>query len=126
MPFLSRLTTGGTLEKLTSQFPSTTAAHVTAIHTGLPVGESGVYEWFYYEPQVDRIIAPLLFSYAGDDVRDTLKGNVKANELYPSQTLYQELKALGIDSHVFGVRDYTPSTYTNFVMKGAELHSFKT
>jgi len=126
MPFLRRLATGGTLEKLTSQFPSTTAAHVTTIHTGLPVGESGIYEWFYYEPQVDRIIAPLLFSYAGDDVRDTLKGNVKANELYPSQTLYQELKALGIDSHVFGVRDYTPSTYTNVVTKGAELHSFKT
>jgi len=124
--FLKHLTKEGKVEKLTSQFPSTTSAHVTTIHTGLPVGQSGVYEWFYYEPQVDCIIAPLLFSYAEDNTRDTLKGIVKANKLYPNQTLYQELGTLGIDSHVFGVRDYTPSTYSNVVMKGGELQSFKT
>jgi predicted AlkP superfamily pyrophosphatase or phosphodiesterase len=125
-PFLKRLTSNGTVEKLTSQFPSTTAAHVTTIHTGLPVGQSGVYEWFYYEPQLDRIIAPLLFSYAGDDVRDTLKGKIKARALFPRQTLYQDLKMLGVDSHVFGVRDYTPSSYSKVVAKGAKLQSFKT
>ncbi len=126
MPFLKRLTDQGKVEKLTAQFPSTTAAHMTTIHTGLPVGESGVYEWYYYEPQLDSIIAPLLFSYAGDKERDTLKGVIKAQKLYPKQTLYQELGTLGVKSHVFGSRDYTPSTYSNAVMKGAELHSFKT
>lgn len=126
MPFLQRLTKSGKVEKLTAQFPSTTAAHLTTIHTGLSVGQSGVYEWFYYEPHLDRVIAPLLFSFAGDDERDTLKGFVKANKLYPSQTLYQELGEKGTESHVFGVRDYTPSTYSNVVMKGAKLHSFKT
>jgi predicted AlkP superfamily pyrophosphatase or phosphodiesterase len=125
-PFLKRLTSSGTVEKLTAQFPSTTAAHITTIHTGLPVGQSGVYEWFYYEPLLDRVIAPLLFSYAGDQERDTLKGQVKAAKLYPNQTLYQELGKLSVASHVFGVRDYTPSSYSNVVMKGAKLHSFKT
>ena len=95
MPFLKRLTTNGKVEKLTSQFPSTTAAHLTTIHTGLPVGQSGVFEWFYYEPLLDRVIAPLLFSYAGDQERDTLKGLVKAASLYPNQTLYQELRKTG-------------------------------
>jgi predicted AlkP superfamily pyrophosphatase or phosphodiesterase len=51
---------------------------------------------------------------------------VKANRLYPDQTLYQELAKTGIASYVFGVRDYTPSTYSNVVMKGAQLSSFKT
>jgi len=125
-PFLKRLTKNGRVEKVTSQFPSTTAAHITTIHTGMPVGKSGVYEWYYYEPQLDRIIAPLLFSYAGDNERDTLKGDIKARKLYPKQTLYQELESLGVESHVFGSREYTPSTYSNIVMKGAELHSFKT
>ncbi|MFZ5909738.1 MAG: alkaline phosphatase family protein [Chloroflexota bacterium] len=126
MPFIRRLAASGRVEKLTAQFPSTTAAHVTTIHTGQPVGQSGVYEWFYYEPLLERVIAPLLFSFAGDKERDTLKGLVDAARLYPNQTLYQELAQLGVDSHVFGVRDYTPSTYSNVVMKGAGLHSFKT
>lgn len=126
-PFIKRLNRSGTVEKLTSQFPSTTAAHVTTIHTGLPVGESGVYEWFYYEPQLDRIIAPLLFSFAGDKQRDTLKtAGVDANRLFPSRTIYEGLKGLGVESYVFGVRDYTPSIYSNVVMRGAGMHGFKT
>ena len=125
-PFIQRLTRSGTVEKLTSQFPSTTAAHVTTVHTGQPVGEHGVFEWFYYEPSLDRIITPLLFSFAGDLERDTLKSLVDAKRLYPTGTLYHALRNSGVKSHVFGIRDYTPSTYSNVVMKGAKLDSFKT
>jgi len=64
-PFIKRVAKHGRIEKLTSQFPSTTAAHLTTIHTGWNVGQSGVHEWIYYEPQLDAIIAPLLFSYSG-------------------------------------------------------------
>jgi hypothetical protein len=124
-PFLKRLSRRGRVEKLTSQFPSTTAAHVTTIHTGLTVG-LGVW-WFYYEPLLDAIIAPLLFSYAGDKDRDTLKtSGIKAERLFPSGTLYKTLKDSGVKSHVFGVRDYTPSTYSKAMMKGAEMLSFRT
>lgn len=126
-PFLQRVARDGRVEKLTSQFPSTTAAHVTTIHTGLPVGRSGVYEWHYYEPSLDRMISPLLFSRAGDTVRDTLKKfKVDPATLYPTRTIYQELADLGMHSHVFGMRDYTPSTYSLQVMKGADLHAFRT
>ena len=33
---------------------------------------------------------------------------------------------MGVDPYVFGIRDYTPSTYSNVVMAGAEQYSFKT
>ncbi len=125
-PFIKRLAGSGQMEKLTSQFPSTTAAHVTTIHTGQTVGEHGVYEWFYYEPLLDRMITPLLFSFAGELQRDTLKTLVDARKLYPTKTLYHSLKNSGVKSHVFGIRDYTPSTYSKVVMRGAKLHSFKT
>src|SRR5262245_9008111 len=41
-PFLSRLLDQGVCSPITAQFPSTTAAHMTTLHTGLPVGQSGV------------------------------------------------------------------------------------
>ena len=125
--FVKRMAKHGRIEKLISQFPSTTAAHVTTIHTGLPVGQSGVDEWYYYEPLVDQIIAPLLFSYAGTKDRDTLKPTgIEPAALYPKGKFYPDLKKMGVDPYVFGLREYTPSTYSNVVMAGAELRSFKT
>jgi predicted AlkP superfamily pyrophosphatase or phosphodiesterase len=104
--FIQRLTKHGTIEKLTSQFPSTTAAHVTTIHTGLPVGLSGVYEWYYYEPLLDQIIAPLLFSYSGTKERDNLwSTKIEPAVLYPRGVFYPELKKMGVDPYVFGLRE---------------------
>jgi predicted AlkP superfamily pyrophosphatase or phosphodiesterase len=126
-PFLQRMAKHGRIEKLISQFPSTTAAHLTTIHTGWTVGQSGVHEWIYYEPQVDALIAPLLFSYAGMWERDLLKAaGVQPSFLYPRGLFYPELKTMGVKPFVFGSREYTPSTYSNSVMEGAELRSFKT
>ena len=128
MPFIQRIAKHGRIEKLTSQFPSTTAAHVTTIHTGLNVGQSGVHEWIYYEPLVDQVIAPLLFSYAGGSKeRDTLKASgVQPASLYPKGIFYPALKKMGVKSYVFGVRDYTPSTYSKVIMAGAKQYAFKT
>ncbi len=125
--FFKRIAKHGKIEKLISQFPSTTAAHITTIHTGLPVGINGVYEWLYYEPQLDQIIAPLLFSHAGTKDRDTLKSTgISPESLFPRGVFYPALKKLDVDSYVFGSWEYTPSTYSNVVMAGTEQRSFKT
>jgi predicted AlkP superfamily pyrophosphatase or phosphodiesterase len=126
-PFLKRMAKQGRVEKLTSQFPSTTAAHLTTIHTGWTVGQSGVHEWIYYEPHVDAVIAPLLFSYAGLWERDLLKATgVQPALLYPRGLFYPELRTMGVKPFVLGMREYTPSTYSSAVMDGAELRAFKT
>jgi predicted AlkP superfamily pyrophosphatase or phosphodiesterase len=126
-PFLQQVAKIGTVSKITSQFPSTTAAHITTIHTGLPVGEHGVFEWYYYEPLLDKVIAPLLYSFAGTSQRDTLKGaGVKPARLYPANTLYQSLKKQGVAATLFQHREYTPSTYSDAIYKGAHATGFRT
>jgi predicted AlkP superfamily pyrophosphatase or phosphodiesterase len=119
-PSLKRFVEKGRASKITSQFPSTTAAHVTTIHTGKRVDESGVFEWFYYEPKLDAMIAPLLFSYAGDDSRNTLEGIIEPKELYPNYSIYKQLGNQGIRTYQFQSRDYTPSPYGNVVTEGVE------
>jgi predicted AlkP superfamily pyrophosphatase or phosphodiesterase len=125
--FTQRIAKHGSIEKLISQFPSTTAAHLTTIHTGLPVGFNGIYEWYFYEPQLDQIIAPLLFSYSGTTERDTLKpSGIQPAALYPRGIFYPELKQMGIDPYIFGMAEYTPSTFSSVVMDGTEQRSFRT
>lgn len=119
-PFLKRFLDQGVVSKLTSQFPSTTSAHVTTIHTGLPIGQSGLFEWFYYEPKLDAIIAPLLFSFAGKKERDTLMSTgISPRKIYPQKTIYKDLNKHEIQSFIFQYKDYTPSTYSDVVFEGA-------
>jgi hypothetical protein len=127
-PFLKRFRAEGAATPLTSQFPSTTACHVTCMHTGVPVGQSGVYEWFYYEPRAGAVIAPLPFCFAGDRYRDTLKeAGLVAEDVFPTGTLYQDLARHGVASYVFQHSDYTPSTYSDYAFRGArKVSAFKT
>lgn len=126
-PFLRRFLDQGMLATITAQFPSTTAAHVTTIHTGMTCGQSGVFEWFYYEPQLDTIIAPLLFSYAGDSERNTLKGSgADPAVLFPRQTLYHELSRHEVDSFVFHHHTYAHSPFSKQVTAGARVVPYKT
>ena len=126
-PFLQHIAHEGTVDRLTSQFPSTTAALLTTLHTGLPVGEHGIFEWIYYEPSLDALIAPLLFSFAGTAERDTLKpAGVKPRRLFPTTTFYRSLKKQGVTSTIFQHREYTPSTYSNIMFSGATARGYRT
>lgn len=126
-PFLKRMARHGQIEKLISQFPSTTAAEVTTLHTGLTVGEHGIFEWIYYEPDLEAVIAPLLFSFAGTPERDTLKAvGAKPRRLLPTSTLYQALKKQGVTATIFQHREYTPSSYSDVVFAGATARGYRT
>ena len=125
-PFLKWVDQAGSITRLTSQFPSTTAAHLTTLHSGKPVGEHGIFEWFYYEPAVDAVIAPLLFSFSGTPERDTLKSTgVKPKRILPVSTFYQALKKRSIPSTILQHREYTPSTYSNLLFSGATARGYK-
>lgn len=121
-PFLKKIQKYGEIIKATSQFPSTTAAHVTTINTGLPVGKHGIFEWFYFEPKIDEIIAPLLFSVAGPkENRGGLESlGINPENIFPFQTIYERLKKAGVKSYTFGFKEFTPSPYSNTMFKGVE------
>ncbi len=119
-PILKRFIQDGMVSKITSQFPSTTAAHVTTIHTGEPVGKSGVFEWHYYEPKVDNMITPLLFSYVDDNERNTLSKVIDPNEIFPNYSLYKKLDEKNIQTYLFQSAKFTPSPYGDAVSKGVK------
>lgn len=126
-PILQKFLTEGVVSKLTSQFPSTTSAHVTTINTGMSVGEHGVYEWNYYEPTLDAVIQPLFFSYSGDKDRETLqKVQAKPELLFPGDTIHKKLTKHGISSTVYYPEDFGESSYSKVVMAGCISKPYKT
>lgn len=127
-PFLKRFIEQGVASKITSQFPSTTAAHLTTIHLGQPVGQTGIYEWFYYEPLLGRMIAPLIFSYAGDHEGGTIKlpQGVNVGTALGFETVYEKLQTQGVKSYVFQNSAYVSGGFADLALRGAELRGFKT
>jgi hypothetical protein len=101
-PLLRRARAEGVLERLTSQFPSTTTAHVTTIHSGLPVWEHGLYEWYVLDSGLNRLIAALHFVFAG--TREPLP--LEPLEVFPRGGFIDDLGAAGVratvvQSHLF-------------------------
>jgi hypothetical protein len=126
-PFLKRCLDSGIVSKLTSQFPSTTTAHITCLNHDLEVGQHGIYEWFYYEPTIDAVIAPLLYSFAGDKQPGTLqKTGLCLKTLCPFETVYEQLHARGIASTIFQHASIGESPYSQWVFRGAEHVSYTT
>ena len=124
-PFLHRFANEGIASKISAEFPSTTAAHITSINTGKEVGQTGIYEWFYYEPIVDRMIAPLLFSYAGDHQAGTLiKDGFTSEQLFPFETIYQKLAKMNVRSLVIQHESIAHSPYSKALLSGADILSY--
>jgi hypothetical protein len=117
-PLLARAADEGIFARITSQFPSTTTVHMPTIHSGLPVGEHSLYEWFVLEPSLDRLIAPLPFTYAGDG-QPALLGDLEPAELYPATTLYEWLADRGASSVVAGAVGNATSPASGALLRGS-------
>jgi Type I phosphodiesterase / nucleotide pyrophosphatase len=115
------------IERLTSQFPSTTTVHTPTIHSGLPVAEHGLYEWHVLEPSLNRLVTPLFFCFAGNDVRDALEAEgLRAEEMFPRVTLYERLALDGIPAHVAQPAAFATSAASRATLRGATVHPFVT
>jgi len=126
-PFLKEITSNGLISQITSMFPSTTAAHTACIHTGSHVAQNGIHEWYYYEPEVDQVISPLMFSFAEEKTREQLtKIGYKASQFFPSSHLYHDLLSTGVQVNVLNHREFAHSSFSRQVCSGAKISSFTT
>jgi hypothetical protein len=126
-PFLQHVAREGVISKLTSMFPSTTAAHVTTVHTGLAPAQSGVYEWNQYEPALNALITPLMFSFAGENSRDTLlNAGLAPGDVFPNRTIYAEMAARGVTSCATQSISYARSAPSRHLFDGAATIPYRT
>jgi len=108
---------------LTTQFPSTTTAHVTTLHTAQPVGEHGAYEWFVYEPSLDRIVCPLLAAFAGEDPGGLVAAGADLRAVYPqADGLAARLSRLGVTCNSVQPAATIDTPFTQIVCAGATAH----
>ena len=119
-----RLFAGADVERWSSCFPSTTTVHSTTIHSGLPLGRHGLYEWNVFEPRLNRLVTPLWFCFAGDERPGTLAdAGFTAHDLFPEQTLYRRL--LPVRSHVAMPAGIAHSRTSKVLLREATVHPFE-
>ena len=125
-PLLARLRSEGVVSKLTTQFPSTTTAHVTTLHTAQPVGEHGAYEWYIYEPSLDRIVCPLTAGFAGEAPGGLVAAGADLRAVFPQDDgLATRLERRGITCASIQPERTIGSPFTQLVCAGATVHGMQ-
>lgn len=118
LPPLRELSERGVVSKITAQFPSTTSAHITTLHSGETPNRSGIYEWYQYIPAVDDMVCPLTFSFARDRGPGTLvAAGVRPEDVLPRGEAVERLADAGVEVVLWNDRGYSESTY-NVHMRG--------
>lgn len=115
--FLNEIVQDGRVSKLTTQFPSTTTCNITTLNTGLPVSDTGIYEWYYYEKKLDAVFNPLRFMKAKE--KEVL--DYDASLLLPNTNLYTQIP---VPSYVFQYELFNKSPYSKWIYRGSNVISF--
>ena len=124
--FLKRFTANGAVAPITAVFPSTTAASITAIHSGLTPQEHGLLEWWVYFRELGRVIVTLPFMELGGKAQDELlQSGVDAKILFDRQTIYPSLTGSGIRSVNLMHSSISNSAYSSRVLAGSEVVPFQ-
>lgn len=110
--FFKEIRKRGIEEKITSQFPSTTTAHVTSVITGKDVSTHGFFEWFTYDSKINEVFTPFLFDYEGKE------------EILPKDNLFKELKENGVCSTIITPNYINNSYYSSELFKDGKVKGY--
>jgi len=123
--FLRRFTERGVVSPITTVFPSTTAAAITTINSGVTPQEHGLPEWWVYFEELDKIITTLLFTPLGEEGRDKLlDAGVNPKILFNKKTLHRVLSESKIPSFSFIREAYSQSAYSKVAHDGSQTIPF--
>ena len=114
----------GAFFPITTVFPSTTAAAISSLNTGRTPNETGVFEWFLYEPRLNKIIMPLLFSPLGSEKRDVLTRQNVSPHILTSQeieksVIHKTLRTHKVRSLAINKDAFVRGGYNEIFLRGA-------
>lgn len=126
LPFFKQMINKGNLMPITSLFPSTTAASVTTICSGLTPQEHGLISWHLYLEEIDEIVYTLPFTSldARNEPDSLLKRGVDPKILFNGQSLFDRLLDQQVDSYAIMRRTYANSGFGSVAQAGANVISF--
>ncbi len=120
--FFNAISHKGFLMPITSVFPSTTAAAITTVNTGLTPLEHGLPEWVVYMREIGMIINTLPFTAFMSESRVDLQDKgIDPRILYNGRTVYEQLADQGIKSATLTHRALVNSAYTGIIKKGSDI-----
>lgn len=121
-PFIERLEKRGDIVPISTLFPSTTAASVTTINSGLTPQEHGLMEWRLYMEEVDGIVVTLPFHLYGDSRNNSLtKIGVSPEILFSGESLHTRLHNRGMKTHSILHHSYAESPYSKISQKHSDI-----
>ncbi|UCE44075.1 MAG: alkaline phosphatase family protein [Candidatus Bathyarchaeota archaeon] len=123
--FFREISQKGVVSPITTVFPSTTAATITTMNTGLTPQEHALLEWYLYFKEIDLIINTLPFTPLGKKGQDWLiEMGANPKILYDGDTIHQTLKEEGVKSFTFTKVSYAQSCYSKIVHNGSTIIPF--
>ena len=125
-PFMRAMTERGCVMPITSLFPSTTAASLTCVNSGLTPQQHGLVEWRLYMDELGYPIFTLPFtSPAMREAPDwLLSQQVNPNILFDGRTIQEGLVASGVGCFSFLHKNYATSAYSNLTHKGSSMVAY--
>jgi predicted AlkP superfamily pyrophosphatase or phosphodiesterase len=122
--FFGAMAAKGSARPITSIFPSTTAAALTTVATGLTTQEHGLLEWYLYLREIDSVIMTLPFARPGDSGRDSLAGEVDPSTLFDGRPIFKSLGEAGVGSTSFVNRNIANSAYSRVSHRGSRVATY--
>lgn len=123
-PFFQNLKRNAFTSDITTVFPSTTAAALNSLYSGLSPLEHGLPEWYVYFPELECVLESLPFNPVDPaDLDKTL--NPPKDILFKDKTIFEYLNEIQVSSFSLVSQRLTKSLYTQSTHSGSTLIGYE-